>query len=264
MRKVRKGKMEIKMAQRKKLPLYLQIESILKSKILTGELKEGDRLPPENELSKQFGVSPLTVRQALSLLVGEGLLDRRPGIGTMVKKNPDEKITLSLSGKMDELLSLGLETETRGLRSEVIQGFDKPVRYLKLNLTDPMCFVEKVRYWKTIPMMVVEEYAPQSLIGPFLRNKKSTVSLYSILTQKKGVVLKEAIQTIESSTADQRIASLLQIEMGSPLFYMERIFYEEKGLPVLFQITYTRADRLKFSVHLGREQKEKEIKWVVY
>jgi GntR family transcriptional regulator len=256
--------MEIKMAQRKKLPLYLQIEAILKSKILTGELKEGDRLPPENELSKQFGVSPLTVRQALSFLVGEGLLDRRPGIGTMVKKNPDEKITLDLSGKIDELLSLGLETETRVLRSEVIQGFDKPVHYLKLNLTDPICFIEKVRYWKTIPMMVVEEYAPQSLIGSFLRNKKSTVSFYSVLTQKKGVVLKEAIQTIESSTADQRIASLLQIEMGSPLFYMERTFFEESGLPVLFQITFTRAEHFKFSVHLGREKKEKEMKWVVY
>jgi GntR family transcriptional regulator len=182
----------------------------------------------------------------------------------MVKKSPDEKITLTLSGKIDELLSLGLETETKVLRSEVIQGLDKPIRYLKLNLTDQICFVEKVRYWKKIPMIVIEEYAPQSLIGTFLRNKKSTVSLYSILTQKKGMVLKEAIQTIESSTADQRIASLLQIEMGSPLFYMERTFFEESGLPILFQITFTCAEHFKFSVHLGREQKKKEMKWVVY
>jgi len=153
--------MEIKMAQRKKLPLYFQIEAILKSKILTGQLKEGDRLPPENGLSRQFGVSPLTVRQALSSLVGEGLLDRKPGIGTIVKKNMDEKIILRLSGEMDELLSLGKEMETTLLRSEVIQGLDKPIRYLKLNLEDPICVVEKVRYWKTTPIMVVEEYAPQ-------------------------------------------------------------------------------------------------------
>jgi len=252
------------MAQRKKLPLYFQIEAILKSKILTGQLKEGDRLPPENGLSRQFGVSPLTVRQALSSLVGEGLLDRKPGIGTIVKKNMDEKIILRLSGEMDELLSLGKEMETTLLRSEVIQGLDKPIRYLKLNLEDPICVVEKVRYWKTTPMMVVEEYAPQSLIGKFFRNKKSTASLYSILTRKKGFLLKEATQTIESSTADQRIASLLQIEMGSPLFYMERTFFEESGLPILFQITFTGAEHFKFSVHLGREQKEKEMKWVVY
>jgi GntR family transcriptional regulator len=252
------------MALRKKLPLYLQIEAILKSKILTGELKEGDRLPPENELSNQFGVSPLTVRQALSSLVGEGLLDRKPGIGTMIKKNPDEKIILKLSGRMDELLSIGKETETMVLRSEVIQGLDKPTRNLRLNQGDPVFFVEKLRYWKGTPFMVVEEYVPQSFIGALSKNKKSIKSLYFILTQKKGFFLKEATQTIESSTADQRIASLLQVEMGSPLFYMERIFYSETGLPILLQLTYARAEHFKFSVHLGREQKEKETKWVLY
>gem|GEM_PF-535593 len=264
MTKGKGGEIKSNMAPRKKLPLYLQIESILKSKILTRELKEGDRLPPENELSKQFGVSPLTVRQALSLLVGEGLLDRKPGIGTIVKKNPEEKITISLSGKIDELLSLGWETETRCLRSEIIQGFNKPVHYLKLTRTDAICFVEKVRYWRKIPIMVVEEYAPHSLIGPFPKTRKSKISLYSMLVQKKGVVLKEVAQTIESSTADQRIASLLQIEMGSPLFYIERTFFTESGLPILFQINFTRAEHFRFSVHLGWESKGREKGWVVY
>lgn len=258
------GEKEMSMVLRKKLPLYLQIEATLRSKILTGDLKEGDRLPPENELSKQFGVSPLTVRQALSSLVGEGLLDRKPGIGTIVKKNMDKKIILKLSGKMDELLSLGKETETMVLRSEVIQGLDKPIHFLQVNQTEQVCFTEKVRYWKGTPLMVVEEYVPQSLIGTLSKNKKSMKSLYFTLTQKKGMVLNEATQTIESSTADQRIASLLQIEMGSPIFYMERTFYGETGVPILFQITFTRAEHFKFSVHLGREQKEKEIKWVVY
>jgi GntR family transcriptional regulator len=249
---------------RKRLPLYLQIEAILKSKILIGELKEGDRLPPENQLSRQFGVSHLTVRQALSSLVNEGYLDRKPGVGTTVKGNSEEKITLTLSGKMDELLSLGEKTETLVLRSEVIQGHDKSARFLKLKETDSVCFLEKVRYWKGTPFMVVEEYSPQSLIVASPKNQKAMKSLYFILTQKKGFAPKEAAQTIESSIADQRIASLLKIEMGSPLFYMERTFFEETGVPILFQITYARAEHFKFSVHLGREQKEKEIKWVVY
>jgi GntR family transcriptional regulator len=252
------------MVQRKKLPLYFQIESILKSKILNGELKEGDRLPPENELSKQFGVSPLTIRQALSFLVGEGLLDRKPGIGTIVKKNPEEKITISLSGKIDELLSLGMETEIKCLRSEVIQGVNKPMCALKLTPTDPICFVEKVRYWKAIPIMVVEEYAPSSLIGAIFKTKKLKPSLYSMMAQKKGIVLKEVTQTIESSTADQRIASLLQVEMGSPLFYIERTFFAESGLPILFQINFTRAEHFKFLVQLSWGRREREKGWVVY
>lgn len=252
------------MALRKKLPLYLQIEAILKSKIITGELKEGDRLPSENELSKQFGVSPLTVRQALSSLVIDGLLDRKPGRGTIVKKNLDEKIIIKLSGEMDELFSIGKETETKVVHSEVIQGVDKPIRNLRLNQGDPVFFVEKLRYWRGTPFMVVEEYVSQSFIGGLSKNNKSIKSLYFLLTQKKGIILKEAIQTIESLIADQRIASLLQVERGSPLFYMERIFYSETGLPILFQVTYALAEHFKFSVHLGRELKEKETKWVLY
>lgn len=257
---------EMKMGVRKKLPLYLQIEAILKSKIFTGELKMGDRLPSEVELARQFGVSPLTVRQALSFLVNEGLLDRTPGRGTIIKKNFDEKITLTLSGKMDELLSLGKETETIVLRSEIIeaQTSNKPLRALKLNPTDRLSFVEKVRYWKENPFMVVEEYVPNSIISNLSPRKKMFKSLLSILIEGRGIFLKEALQTMESSTADQRIASLLQIEMGSPIFYMERTFFEKSGIPVLFQITFTRAEHFKLCVHLGREQKEKEMKWVVY
>jgi GntR family transcriptional regulator len=252
------------MKLRKRVPLYIQIETLLKSKILTGALNEGDRLPSEMELSKQFGVSPLTVRQALSSLVAEGYLDRKPGRGTIIKRESEEKIVLRLSGKMDDLLSLGMKTETRVLKSGVIQGPDKAISSLRLNQGDPIFFVEKIRYWKGIPFMVVEEYVPEFLLETLPKNKNLLKSLFFILTQRKGIVLKEATQTIESSIADQRIASLLQIEMGLPLFYIERIFYNENGPPVFFQITHAHAEHFKFSVHLEYLQKEKEKKWAIY
>jgi GntR family transcriptional regulator len=252
----------MEMRLRKKVPLYIQIENLIKSKIHMGELKEGNRLSPENELSKQFGVSPLTVRQALSSLVQEGYLDRKAGKGTIVRKSPVGKMVVSLSGEIDDLLSLGMKTEIEVLRYEVIKGHDKAIQSLQLKQTDLICFVEKLRYWEKKPIMVIEEYVHQSLIGNLSNIKKLAKSLYFTLTQKRGITLKEATQTIESTTADQRIASLLQIEMGSPLFYLERTFYEEKGLPIFFQITFNRADLFKFSVHLGREQKK--TKWILY
>lgn len=250
---------------RKKVPLYVQIENLIKSKIHMGELKEGNRLSPENELSKQFGVSPLTVRQALSSLVQEGYLDRKAGRGTIVRNSPAGKMVVSLSGEIEDLLSLGMKTEMKVLRYEVIKGFDKAIQSLQLKQTDLICFVEKLRYWENKPIMVIEEYVDQSLIGNLSNiNKKLAKSLYFTLTQKKGITIQEATQTIESTTADQRIASLLKIEMGSPLFYLERIFYGDKGLPIFFQITFNRADLFKFSVRLGKEQKEKKTKWVLY
>lgn len=246
----------------KKVPLYVQIENLIKSKIHMGELKEGDRLAPENELSKQFKVSPLTVRQALASLVQEGYLDRKAGRGTIVRKIPAGKMVVSLSGEIDDLLSLGKKTEIEVLRHEVIKGNEKAIQSLRLNQNDLIYFVEKLRYWERRPIMVIEEYVNQSHIGNPSKFKKMTKSIYFTLTQNRGITLNEATQTIESTTADQRIASLLQIEMGSPLFYLERIFYEGRGVPIFFQITFTRADLFKFLVHLGRERKE--TKWSLY
>ncbi len=66
------------------LPLYWQLKDILKKKIEQGEFKPGDRIPPEDELCKRFGISRTPIRQALAELVNEGLLFRRRGRGTFV------------------------------------------------------------------------------------------------------------------------------------------------------------------------------------
>jgi GntR family transcriptional regulator len=249
---------------RKKMPLYIQIETALKSQIRMGELQEGDRLPSEKKLSEQFGVSPLTVRQALSALVEEGYLDRKPGRGTIIKKEYERRVVLNLTGDINELLSVSKETETKVIHYEILKYHRKATSALRLKADDPICFVSKQRYWRNIPFMVVEEFLPKSKLGTIPGGKGLGESFYSILTQRKGYALEEAIQTIESSTADQRIASSLRIEIGSPIFYMERTFFEKVGLPILYQITSTRADQFKFVVHLERLHKEKEIKWAAY
>jgi GntR family transcriptional regulator len=229
-----------------------------------GKLRAGDRLPSEQRLSRAYGVSPLTVRRALASLVEEGYLDRRPGRGTLIRRNGKERVVLNLSGDIDELLSLGKETVTKVLRFKLIHGHRKAIDFLKLNPNEPTYFAEKVRYWKRTPFMVVEEFVPRSLIGSLPLDWNLSESFYFILTQKKGIIPKGVTQTIESVIADHRIASLLRIEMGEPLFYMERTFFEKEGCPILLQIAYTCADHFKLSVHFEHVRKEREIKWAAY
>ena len=239
----------------------MQIETILKSRIRMGQLKVGDRLPPEHRLSKDFGVCPLTIRRALASLVEEGYLDRRPGRGTLLRNDGEERVVLNLSRDIDELPPLGRKMGTRMLRFKLIHGHDKASNLLKLNPNEPVYFSEKVRYWKRTPFMVVEEFVPQSFIGSLPLGRNLPESFYFILTRKMGVAPKTATQTIESVTADQRIASLLRIEMGSPLFYMERTFFEKAQRPVLLQIAYTSTEHFKLSVCFGHMQKEKDARW---
>ncbi|MEJ2599308.1 MAG: GntR family transcriptional regulator, partial [Anaerolineales bacterium] len=66
------------------IPLYFQLAEILREQIQSGELNPGDRLPSERELNEQFGISRMTVRQALAYLTRDGVLVVKPGIGTFV------------------------------------------------------------------------------------------------------------------------------------------------------------------------------------
>ena len=71
----------------KKIPFYFHIESLIRQKILTGQLQSGERLPPERDLAAQFGVSQITVRTALANLEAESLITRMRGKGTFVTQN---------------------------------------------------------------------------------------------------------------------------------------------------------------------------------
>jgi len=83
--------MDMKIDKASPMPIYFQIVEELKSRISSGELKPRGRLPSEMELAKEVGVSPMTVRQAYSHMVNEGMLYRRHGKGTFVSEDPFPK-----------------------------------------------------------------------------------------------------------------------------------------------------------------------------
>ena len=69
-------------------PLYLQLEDILRAQIMEGVLKHHEAIPSENELSRIYDLSRMTVRGVITRLVSEGLLYRVPGKGTFVSDKP--------------------------------------------------------------------------------------------------------------------------------------------------------------------------------
>jgi len=81
------------------IPLYQQLKNILKGQILSGVLKPGDRIPPETELCAKYGVSRITVRQAIHSLVEEGFLYRKQGKGTFVTSPKQVRLARNSQGK---------------------------------------------------------------------------------------------------------------------------------------------------------------------
>src|SRR5262245_45438301 len=93
----------------KKIPLYYQLENILREKIISGVFAAGARLPTESELIRIYGVGRITVRQALAALMNEGLIERKRRRGTFVterktgRRSFDDRI--DLTGSLDEVIA---------------------------------------------------------------------------------------------------------------------------------------------------------------
>ena len=90
-------------------PLYVQLEKILRKNIEKGIWKEDARIPSENELSREYGLSRMTVRSVLNKLAQEGLIYRVPGKGTFVSSNKIISKPLSQMGIRDQLEKMGYE-----------------------------------------------------------------------------------------------------------------------------------------------------------
>ena len=95
-------------------PLYHQLKNILKSRILSNELKGNQRLPTEAELCVEYNVSRITVRQALSELMKDGLIYRDRGRGTFVTERAELKRP-ELKGSIENLIAAAKGTRTRVL-----------------------------------------------------------------------------------------------------------------------------------------------------
>jgi len=87
------------------IPLYYQLENILRSKIEGGEVLLNHKLPTEQELSQEYKISRATVRQALAALVSEGLLFRKQGKGTFVTEKAGQTKTVKVTGFTEDLFS---------------------------------------------------------------------------------------------------------------------------------------------------------------
>lgn len=97
-------------------PLYRQLMDNIKHKIVSGELKIGDKIPSERTMAEQYGINRMTVRNALKKLEKEGILKSVRGSGTFVEKTPkiDGKVSL---GNDNLIMSLSMQIRQNGMKS---------------------------------------------------------------------------------------------------------------------------------------------------
>src|SRR5690554_1844490 len=135
-----------------KKPVYQQIQSDIREKILNNELKEGELIPSENELHKMYGVSRMTVRHALNNLVNDGYLYRHKGKGTFVSNRKIEKNIHGVRGFTEEMEELGRIPHNVIKSFEIVESNELVREKLYLEEDTKVIHVERVRYADNIPV----------------------------------------------------------------------------------------------------------------
>lgn len=231
------------------VPYHYQLREILRVEIVSNRWKDGDQLPSEHELREMFQVSRTTVRQALAALVAEGLLTRDKGLGTFVSAPKFvEAWSGTTIGFSDSLNQQGIMVETRVLELKKVLAPHAVREELLLHGEERVFFLRRLRYILQQPVLVVQSYLPEKIFPNLDALDFTNKSLYDMLRQNYGVHIARARRNIEAIAADESVASLLQVDPGFPILYIENTAYSIEGKPLEYYIAHRRGDKSRFSV----------------
>jgi len=228
-------------------PLYFQLKEIFHDKIESEELKEGDMIPSENELQQIYGVSRATVRKAIELLVYEGLLDKKKGRGTFVKRRKIEEqlpvlksFTEEMSGRnaSKKVISAAYQKATSGIST-----------LMKLPPDERVFSLKRLMVVDSIPLGILHSLIPAKF--ELSLDEDYTKSLYRIL-EKKGVRLKEAEQTIEVRMTTDEETQLLELDAPCPTLVIRRLAYSVNHEVVEYVEGVYRGDCYRYNCKLTR------------
>ncbi len=237
----------------KKIPLYVQLEQMIKTKILTGGFSPGERIPTEIEFCETYGVSKITVRQAILNLVHEGLLIRKQGKGTFTKKEATvrEASTFRFSGNINDFIQDGLKMkEVKLLDVERLKAPSKVAELLNLQDGEEVIQVRRIRNRAGQPVSYIRNYLPAEIGQRVKKNDFLRYSMLQILRDRLGIPISNGIQYIEAIVADYDVASALLVNIFSPVLYSELVMFGGDGRPVEFAQHFFRPDQFRYTIEL--------------
>ncbi len=233
-------------------PMYAQIKTELRSRILDGRYKPHERLPSVSELIALFGVSRITVRQALGDLQREGLLFKIHGKGTYVSKPKTFQELGQLEGFAEAMGKRGFETFNRVIAQREVEADSNIATHLQLPLNTTVTEIRRVRFLNREPISVDVSYFEPSIGNRLRQADLAHRDIFALLENEFGISLGKAELQIEAMIADEALADLLQIEEGAPILRMERLTFSAEGKPIDFENLYYRGDAFQYRMRVDR------------
>lgn len=227
------------------VPLYAQIEDVLRRMLETGGWKAGQRIPSESDLQKEFGVSRMTVRGVLNLLADEGLLHRVPGKGTFVSERKIVAQSPAYQGIREQLEARGFRTETELISSGLESPSERVRGLFGLGLLGLAHQITRRRLLEGEPVTLHQSWINPSLAPDIDVHDVVERQLCEVLSTEYSLTASRTDETLEVLMAGEGEAELLHCEPGDPLLLLRDVLTDSRGR--VFECTklLMRGDRMK-------------------
>ncbi len=204
-----------------KEPIYKQIENYILDLIRTDQIKAGELIPSEKQLSEEFNVTRMTVRTALNNLVRDGYISRQRGVGSKVITNHITDNISTVTGFTQEMSLKGYKVDNIVLDFKIVEADEALAEQLMIELGDNVWEIKRIRLANDERVSYMETYMPVKLF-PNLKKSHCEGSLYAYIEKECGCKIATSNRSVKAVISDEELMKILELEEPEPLLYIRQ------------------------------------------
>lgn len=231
-------------------PLYVQLMNNIEENINNRVFLPGEKLKSESEMAKEYGVSIITVRNAIGALIKKGLVERKQGKGTFISKPKYTRNIKKLQSFSDMCHQMGVVPGAKTLENKLIIPDEKISKMLEIPTGTQIVFISRVRYADNEPIAIENNYfSPKYSF--LLGEKFDNNSLFEFIKKKlrTSVAVSTSEKRIEICKANQKEADLLNVKRNSSMLFVKSIAYDNDNEPMYVGIQIINGERFSLYVY---------------
>lgn len=238
-----------KLEKDNEVPLFEQLEALMRSRIERRIYAPGDKIPSEFELSEQFSISRMTVRHALDRLVLEGLIIRKPGKGAFVAKAKLDINPTTIFSFGTAMSAAGHVVRTHVIEQCVIPAPHDVAKELGLRAGKPVVYVFRSRFVDGQAAACAKSYLPAQFYKALLSKDVGRNPLAVVMEEVSGLVIARTEDMFESALVRPDEAGVLRISEGAPVLLVRGVAFTQSGLPIRSTKSVYRGDLFRFQLN---------------